>query len=100
VGGPALDRVIAKVTLLPAMTGFGKADCETDRSTGMVTTMVAALALLALLRSVSLTFALMVLVKVPSEVAVATTLIVAMPPLVTEPRLKIARLVEDVVNVP
>src|SRR5436853_494178 len=41
----------------------------------------------------------MVLAKVPTELGLATTLMVATPPLTTEPRLKVAPLLEEV-NVP
>jgi hypothetical protein len=94
--GPAFDKVMAKVTLLPAKTGFGDAVCETDRSAAELTTIVAPLVLLAMLKSGSLAVAMMVLVKVPIEFGLATRLMVAMPLLVTEPRLKVAPLLEEV----
>src|SRR3954469_1149513 len=73
VSGPAFVREMAKVTLLPALTGFGEANCETDRSVGILTTIVALLVLLALLGSGCVAAALVVLVKVPIELDLATT---------------------------
>src|SRR5438045_3574048 len=72
VDGPALDSVIAKVTLLLLRrTGFGETAWETDRSAVELTTIVALLVLLALLRSISLALALMVLVKAPAKLDLA-----------------------------
>src|SRR5947207_2985750 len=53
VDGPALVRMMLKVTLLPAMTGFGEGVCETNRSTAGLTTAVVLLVLLTRLRSAS-----------------------------------------------